>query len=46
LRAVAEGAPQVVDGGWWQSDERLLYEESEAAPAEARCMGAPNEGRE
>jgi dTDP-4-dehydrorhamnose reductase len=46
LRAVAQGAPQVVDGGWWQSSERLLYEEAEAANAEARCMGAPNEGWE
>ncbi len=27
LRAVAQGSPQVVDGGWWRADERLLYEE-------------------
>lgn len=25
LRAVAQGAPRVVDGGWWRSAERLLY---------------------
>jgi dTDP-4-dehydrorhamnose reductase len=25
LRAVAQGAPRVVDGGWWRSPERLLY---------------------
>jgi dTDP-4-dehydrorhamnose reductase len=25
LRAVAQGAPRVVDGGWWRSHERLLY---------------------
>jgi dTDP-4-dehydrorhamnose reductase len=27
LRAVAQGAPRVVDGGWWQSSDRLLYPE-------------------
>lgn len=25
LRAVAQGAPRVVDGGWWRGPERLLY---------------------
>jgi dTDP-4-dehydrorhamnose reductase len=30
LRAVAQGTPQVAHGGWWHSDERLLYEESDA----------------
>jgi dTDP-4-dehydrorhamnose reductase len=28
LRAVAQGAPRVVDGGWWRSSERLLYGDS------------------
>jgi dTDP-4-dehydrorhamnose reductase len=27
LRVIAQGAPRVVDGGWWQGAERLLYEE-------------------
>jgi dTDP-4-dehydrorhamnose reductase len=29
LRAIGQGAPQVVDGGWWRAAERLLYEEEE-----------------
>jgi dTDP-4-dehydrorhamnose reductase len=31
LRAVAQGTPHVAHGGWWQAEERLLYEE----PAES-----------
>jgi dTDP-4-dehydrorhamnose reductase len=27
LRAVGQGTPRVVDGGWWRSNERLLYSE-------------------
>jgi dTDP-4-dehydrorhamnose reductase len=27
LRALGQGAPRVVDGGWWRSAERLLYPE-------------------
>lgn len=26
LRAIGQGAPRVVDGGWWHAPERLLYE--------------------
>jgi dTDP-4-dehydrorhamnose reductase len=29
LRAVGQGTPRVVDGGWWRSSERLLYRESD-----------------
>jgi dTDP-4-dehydrorhamnose reductase len=29
LRAVSQGAATVVDGGWWRSPERVLYEEGE-----------------
>jgi len=29
LRAVASGSAQVVPGGWWRSDERLLYQHSD-----------------
>lgn len=36
LRAVAQGAPRVVDGGWWQRPERLLYAEPEEMAAGAR----------
>lgn len=44
LRAVAQGAPRVVDGGWWQRPERLLYEE--AAEAEEARHSAQQEARE
>jgi dTDP-4-dehydrorhamnose reductase len=27
LRAIGQGAPRVVDGGWWHASDRLLYEE-------------------
>jgi dTDP-4-dehydrorhamnose reductase len=30
LRAVAQGAPCVSDGGWWRHSERLLYAEADA----------------
>lgn len=30
LRAVAQGTRQLVHGGWWHADDRLLYEEEEA----------------
>lgn len=33
LRAVAQGTPRVIDGGWWRSSERLLYVEEPAVPA-------------
>jgi dTDP-4-dehydrorhamnose reductase len=29
LRAVGQGAPRVVDGGWWRGVERLLYREEQ-----------------
>jgi dTDP-4-dehydrorhamnose reductase len=29
LRAVGQGAPRVVDGGWWLGRERLLYDEEQ-----------------
>lgn len=29
LRAVSQSAPRVVDGGWWRSHERLLYEDAQ-----------------
>lgn len=32
LRAVARGAPQVAEGGWWRHPDRLLYGESERLP--------------
>jgi dTDP-4-dehydrorhamnose reductase len=40
LRAVAQGAPRVVDGGWWRSNERLLYPE-DLQPSE---FGSASEG--
>jgi len=32
LRAVAQGAPQLAHGGWWHSEERLLYPDPEDDP--------------
>ncbi len=31
LRAVAGGTARVVDGGWWRSEERLIYRHAELA---------------
>jgi dTDP-4-dehydrorhamnose reductase len=45
LRAVAQGAPRVVDGGWWQRPERLLYEDPETEPV-AALGGFHHEARE
>ncbi|MDF3066620.1 MAG: hypothetical protein K0R38_2221 [Polyangiaceae bacterium] len=38
LRAIAQGAPRVVDGGWWQRPERLLYADPEHSFGEPRTM--------
>jgi dTDP-4-dehydrorhamnose reductase len=35
LRAVAQGAPRVVDGGWWRGPERLLYPPGASSAADA-----------
>lgn len=45
LRAVAQGAPRVVDGGWWQRPERLCYEDPEEELA-AALGGLHHEARE
>jgi dTDP-4-dehydrorhamnose reductase len=34
LRALGAGASRVVEGGWWRSDERLLYPAWEAEPSD------------
>jgi dTDP-4-dehydrorhamnose reductase len=34
LRAVAQGTPRVVDGGWWLRSERLLYAEDDVGMAD------------
>lgn len=44
LRAVAEGAPRVVDGGWWRSHERLLYPEQLELLEEASFSNALEAG--
>ncbi len=36
LRAIAQGAPRVVDGGWWQRPERLLYDDEPEALCNAQ----------
>ena len=36
LRAVGQGASTVVDGGWWRSSDRLLYQEEEEPTALSR----------
>jgi len=48
LRAVAQGAPRVVDGGWWRSQDRLLYAEDLVAEPSAEPASDPSrpaEGR-
>jgi dTDP-4-dehydrorhamnose reductase len=44
LRALARGAARVVDGGWWRSDERLLYPDYAAAPAAVSQILAQGQG--
>jgi dTDP-4-dehydrorhamnose reductase len=46
LRAVGQGTPRVVDGGWWRSSERLLYSEASDSPArgERRAISAEPTG--
>ena len=44
LRAVAQGAPRVVDGGWWRSPERLLYAEELALDADGTSGDAGDAG--
>jgi dTDP-4-dehydrorhamnose reductase len=43
LRAVSQGAPRVVDGGWWRSTERLLYEEDALAAGMGLAGGLVDE---
>jgi dTDP-4-dehydrorhamnose reductase len=44
LRALGNGAAQVVDGGWWRSDERLVYAHSDVdAATELKASEAATE---
>jgi dTDP-4-dehydrorhamnose reductase len=43
LRAVAGGNAQVVDGGWWRSDERLLYAHTDVGENVALASSAERE---
>jgi dTDP-4-dehydrorhamnose reductase len=38
LRAIARGSSRVVDGGWWQSDERVLYPHGDVVPQGTRHL--------